>query len=73
MALRKYKVVEQIVETVGAGEKSPEGLDVGALWLRKWLTETDGSEFTTYLLRTGIGVMDRMSPEATLLCGMMLQ
>ncbi len=30
-ALRKYKVVEQIVETVGSGIKAPEGLDVGAL------------------------------------------
>jgi hypothetical protein len=31
-ALRKYKVVKQIVETVGSGIKSPEGLDVGALY-----------------------------------------
>jgi hypothetical protein len=30
-ALRKDKVVEQIVETIGGGVKSPEGLDVGAL------------------------------------------
>jgi hypothetical protein len=31
-ALRDYKVIEQIVETVGGGVRSPEGLDVGALW-----------------------------------------
>jgi Iap family predicted aminopeptidase len=46
-ALRKYKVVEQIVETVGSGIKSPEGLDGGALWLGKRLTETNRDEFTT--------------------------
>ncbi len=39
MALRKYKVVEQIVETVGGGAKSAKGLDVGALWIGKRLTE----------------------------------
>jgi hypothetical protein len=64
-ALRKYKVVEQIVETVGSGIKSPEGLDVSALWIGKWLTETNRNEFTTCSSRAGITVMDRMSPEAT--------
>jgi hypothetical protein len=64
-ALRKYKVVEQIVETVGGGAKSPEGLYVGALWIGKRLTETNRSEFATCSLRAGIRAMARMSPEAT--------
>jgi hypothetical protein len=63
--LRKYKVVEQIVETVGGGAKSPEGLDVGALWIGKRLTETNRSEFATCSSRAGITVMAQMSPEAT--------
>ena len=45
MALRKYNVVEQIVETVGGGVRSPEGLDVGALWVGKRLFETNRDEF----------------------------
>jgi hypothetical protein len=65
-ALRKYKVVEQIVETVGGGAKSPQGLlDVCALWIGKRLTETNQSEFATSCSsRAGITVMARMSPEA---------
>jgi hypothetical protein len=65
MALRKYKVVEQIVETVSGGARSPEGLDVGALRIGKRLLETNRNEFTTCSSRAGITVMDRMSPEAT--------
>jgi hypothetical protein len=64
-ALRNYKVVEQIVETVGGGLKSPEGLDVGALWFGKRLAETNRDEFTTCSSRAGIIVRARMSPEAT--------
>jgi hypothetical protein len=64
-ALRKYKVAEQIVETVGIGINSPEGLDVGALWLGKRLTETNRDEFTTCSSRAGIMITARMSPEAT--------
>jgi hypothetical protein len=64
-ALQKYKVVEQIVETVGSGIKAPEGLDVGALWLGKRLTETNRDEFTTCSSRAGIMITARMSPEAT--------
>ena len=58
MALRKYKVVEQIVETVGSGAKSPDGLDVGALWIGRRLTETNRSEFTTCSPIAGITGMD---------------
>jgi hypothetical protein len=66
MALRKCKVVEQIVHTVGGGEKSPEGLDASALWIGKWLAETNCSEFTTRSSRAGVRVvMDQISPEAT--------
>ena len=43
-ALQKDKVVEQIVETIGGGVKSPEGLDVGALWFGKELAETNRDE-----------------------------
>jgi hypothetical protein len=64
-ALRKHKVVEQIVETVGGGAKFPEGLDVGALWIGKRLTETNQSEFATCSSRADIRAMARMSPEAT--------
>jgi hypothetical protein len=64
-ALRKYKVVERIVETDGSGIKSPEGIDVGALWLGKWLTETNCDEFITCSSRAGIMIAARMSPEAT--------
>jgi GTP-dependent phosphoenolpyruvate carboxykinase len=63
--LRKYKGVEQIVETVGTGIKSPEGLEVGALWLGKRLTETNHNEFATCSSRAGIMITARMSPEAT--------
>jgi hypothetical protein len=61
-ALRKYKVVEQIVETVGSGIKSPEGLDGCALWLGKRLTETNRDEFTTCSSRAGIMITAKMSP-----------
>jgi hypothetical protein len=64
-ALRDYKVVEQIVETIGGGVRSPEGLDVGALWFGKRLAETNPDEFTTCSSRAGITVTARMSPEAT--------
>jgi hypothetical protein len=64
-AFINYKVVEQIVETVGGGVKSPEGLDVGALWFGKRLAETNPDEFTAYSPRAGITVTARMSPEAT--------
>ena len=64
-ALRNYKVVEQIVTTVGGGVKSPEGLDVGALWFGKRLAETNRDEFTACSSRAGITVTARMSPEAT--------
>ena len=64
-ALRNYKVVEQIVTTVGGGVKSPEGLDVGALWFGKRLAETNPAEFTACSPRAGITVTARMSPEAT--------
>jgi hypothetical protein len=47
MALRKYKVVEQIVETVGDGARSPEWLETGALLIGKRLIETNINEFTT--------------------------
>jgi hypothetical protein len=44
--LRKYKVVEQIVEAAGSGAKSLEGLDVGAcLWIGNRLTESNQSKF----------------------------
>jgi hypothetical protein len=65
MALRKYKVVEQIVDTVGDGARSPEGLDAGALLIGKRLTETNLNEFTARSSRAGITVMDRISAEAT--------
>jgi hypothetical protein len=65
MALRKYNVVEQIVETVGGGVRSPEGLDVGALWLGKRLFETNPDEFTSVASTSGITVTKRMSPEST--------
>jgi hypothetical protein len=55
-ALRKNKVVEQIVETIGGGVKSPEGLDVGALWFGKRLAETNPDEFTACSPRAGITV-----------------
>jgi hypothetical protein len=64
-ALRDYKVVEQIVETVVGGVRSPEGLDVGALWFEKRLAETNRDEFTTCSSRAGITVTARISPEAT--------
>jgi hypothetical protein len=65
-ALRDYKVVEQIVETVGGGVRSPEqGLDVSVLWFGKQLAETDRDKFTTCSSRAGITVTARMSPEAT--------
>jgi hypothetical protein len=64
-ALRDYKVVEQIVEAVGGGVRSPEGLDVGALWFGKRLAETNRDKFTTCSSRAGITVTARMSPEAT--------
>jgi hypothetical protein len=64
-ALQKYKVVEQIVETVGGGVRSPEGLDVGALWLGKRLFETHRDEFTRVASTSGITVTKRMSPEST--------
>jgi hypothetical protein len=66
MALRKYNVVEQIVETVGGGVRSPEGLDVGALWVGKRLFETNRDEVTSVAASVGITrVMKRMSPEST--------
>jgi hypothetical protein len=65
MAFRKYNVVEQIVETVGGGERSPEGLDVGALWLGKRLFETHCDEFTRVATTSGVTVTKRMSPEST--------
>jgi GTP-dependent phosphoenolpyruvate carboxykinase len=65
MALRKNKMVEQIVETVVGGVKSPQRLDVGALWFGKRFMETNRQEFSTCSRRAGITVMDRMSPEAT--------
>ena len=61
MALRKNKMVEQVVETVVGGVKSPQRLDVGALWLGK----TNRQEFSTCSRRAGITVMYIMSPEAT--------
>jgi hypothetical protein len=64
-ALRKYKVVEQIVEPVGGGIESPEGLGNGALWLGNRITETTYGEFTTCSSRAGITVTARMSLEAT--------
>jgi hypothetical protein len=69
-ALRKYKVVEQIVERVGGVAKSPEGLDAQALWLGKRLTETNKSEFTKSSLRAGTIVMAQM--RLPLLCDMEL-
>jgi hypothetical protein len=64
-ALRKYKVVEQIVERVASGIKSPAGPDVGALWLGKRLAETNRDEFTACSSRADIMITARMSPEAT--------
>jgi hypothetical protein len=63
MALQKYNVVEQIVETVGAGVRSLEGLDVGALWLGKRLFEIHREEFTSVASNIGITVAKRMSPD----------
>jgi hypothetical protein len=57
MAFRKYNVVE----TVGVGVRSPEGLDVGALWLGKGLFETHREEFTSVASSIGITVAKRMS------------
>jgi hypothetical protein len=60
-ALQNYKLVEQIVETVG----------VGALWIgkrlaeRERLVETKCDEFTTCSSRAGIAITARTSPEAT--------
>jgi hypothetical protein len=65
MAFRKYKVVEQIVDTIGGGVKLPERLDNGALWLGKRFTETNREEFATCSRRAGITAMPKMSPEAT--------
>jgi hypothetical protein len=65
MAFRKYNVVEEIVETVGGGVRSPEGLNVGALWLGKRLFETHRDEFTLVASTIGITVTKRMSPEST--------
>jgi GTP-dependent phosphoenolpyruvate carboxykinase len=73
-ALQNNKVVEQIVEPIGGGVESPEGLDVGALWFGKRLAETNCDAFSACSSRAGITVTaSRMSPEATVeLCGMML-
>jgi GTP-dependent phosphoenolpyruvate carboxykinase len=60
-ALRNYKVVEQVVKTVGGGVKSPEGLDVGALWFGKRLAETNHDEFTACSSRAGIAITAQMS------------
>jgi hypothetical protein len=65
MALRKYNIVEQIVEMVGGGAKSQEGLDARTHWLGKQLTQTNQSKFTTCSLRAGITVMAQMYPEGT--------
>jgi hypothetical protein len=54
-----------IVETFGGGVKSPEGLDVGALWIGKRLAETNCDESIACSLLAGIAVTARMSPEAT--------
>jgi hypothetical protein len=61
-ALQIYKVVEQIVET------SPEGLDVGALWVGKQLAEKNPDEFTACSSRAGITVTARMSPARGYCC-----
>jgi hypothetical protein len=59
------------LETVaGGGVKSLEGLDTGALWLRKRLTETNQSEFTKSSSRAGIIAMAQM--RLLLLCDMVL-
>jgi hypothetical protein len=52
-ALRNNKVVEQIVETIDGGVKSPEGLDVGTLWLGKRFAEVNRDEFIACSLRAG--------------------
>jgi hypothetical protein len=64
-ALRDYKVVEQIVETVGGGVGSPDGLGVSALWFGKGLAEINWDGFTTCSSRAGITGTTRMSPENT--------
>jgi hypothetical protein len=65
MAFRKCNVVDQIVETVGGGGRSLEGLDVGALWLGGRLFETHRDKFTSVASTVGITVTKRMSPEST--------
>ncbi len=50
---------------MGGGVKSPEGLDVGALWFGKRLAETNPDKFTACSPRAGSTVRARMSPEAT--------
>jgi hypothetical protein len=64
-ALENNTVVHQIVETIGGGVKSPEWLNVGALWFEKRLAETSPDEFNACSSRAGIAVSARTPPEAT--------
>jgi hypothetical protein len=65
-SFRKYKVVEEIVSTLGGGCTSPTGLNLGALWLSQKLANTYRDEYIECAANANITVVNRiMSPEAT--------
>ena len=62
----KYKFIQQIVDTLGAGaEKVVGSLDQGALWLCRGLAGLFTAEFVQSAARAGITCISRMSAEAT--------
>jgi hypothetical protein len=62
----KYKFIQEIVHTLGAGAKNvADGLNKGALWLCRGLTDLYRAEFVQAASHAGVTCISRMSPEAT--------
>jgi hypothetical protein len=62
----KYKFVQEIVNTLGAGtEKVVDNLHNGALWLCWVLADLYKQEFTQSAARAGVVSISRMSPKGT--------
>jgi hypothetical protein len=62
----KYKFVQEIVNTLGAGtEKVVDNLHNGALWLCRVLADLYKQEFTQSAARAGVVSISRMSPKGT--------
>jgi hypothetical protein len=62
----KYKFIQEIVDTLGAGaQKVVGGLNSGALWLCRGLADLFTGEFVQSADHAGITCISRMSAEAT--------